>query len=177
MDDHRPETASAAGETRRGFFRTAIAVLGGVASLVLAIPLVGSLIGPSFHRRKAQWSRTVPIDSLPLGKPLSVSFADKVEDAYIRTLEHRDVWAIRHSDTSVTVYSPICTHLGCRYDWEAQANVFVCPCHGSVFAEDGKVLGGPAPRPLDTLPWKIRDGYLYVEWDRFQSGIPTKVRV
>ena len=51
--------------------------------------------------------------------------------------------------TEVTAYSPICPHLGCHYyDWNPQSKTFVCPCHGSVYSIHGKILGGPAPRPL-----------------------------
>jgi quinol-cytochrome oxidoreductase complex cytochrome b subunit len=39
----------------------------------------------------------------------------------------------------------------------------------------GNVLGGPSPRPLDTLPGKIEDGILYVQWEQFRVGAPEKV--
>jgi len=163
--------------TRRNFLQWGIAVLGGAAALVLAIPLVGSLIGPAFTRRPARWSRTVTVDSLPVGTPLSVSFADQSTEAYLRQTVVRNVWAVRHTGTDVTVFSPICTHLGCRFDWHPEAGRFICPCHGSVFSIDGKVLAGPAPRPLDTLPSKIEDGELYVEWERFELGVSKKIPV
>lgn len=42
--------------------------------------------------------------------------------------------------------SPICTHLGCTVEIE-QARL-VCPCHGSNYDREGRVLRGPAQRPL-----------------------------
>ena len=51
--------------------------------------------------------------------------------------------------TSVVAFGPQCTHLGCAYHWEEGKNEFLCPCHSSLFSIDGKVLSGPAPRPLD----------------------------
>ena len=104
-----------------------------------------------------------------------MTYGDKTEDAYIRETVLRSVWAIKHTESDVTVYSPICPHLGCGYNWNAQDQHFECPCHGSVFALDGQVLAGPAPRPLDTLPTKIENGELLVEWERFKLGIPEKV--
>jgi menaquinol-cytochrome c reductase iron-sulfur subunit len=171
---HRVPPADAA---RRDFFRTGIAVLGSVAALVLAVPLVGSLVGPAFRRKAPQWSRAAKIDSLPVGKPSSVSFTDQTTEGYLRTTVVRNVWTVRHSETDVTVFSPICTHLGCRFDWQPEAGRFVCPCHGSVFGLDGKVLAGPAPRPLDRLPSKIENGELYVEWERFELGVSRKIPV
>jgi cytochrome b6-f complex iron-sulfur subunit len=47
--------------------------------------------------------------------------------------------------------SAVCTHLGCVVAWQDQAGEFLCPCHGGRFSADGKVLGGPPPRPLETL--------------------------
>jgi cytochrome b6-f complex iron-sulfur subunit len=41
-----------------------------------------------------------------------------------------------------------CTHLGCTIARTKEG--FACPCHGSRFDKRGRVVGGPAPRPL---PW------------------------
>lgn len=51
----------------------------------------------------------------------------------------------------------VCTHLDCLLHWDDQANAFVCPCHGSQFAKDGKHLMGPATRSLDRFPVQILD--------------------
>ncbi|CAE8640982.1 unnamed protein product [Polarella glacialis] len=39
----------------------------------------------------------------------------------------------------------VCTHLGCVVPWVPSANKFCCPCHGSQYDENGKVVCGPAP--------------------------------
>ena len=49
----------------------------------------------------------------------------------------------------VHAISITCTHLGCIV--KPSATGFDCPCHGSRFAHDGKVIKGPAPSPL---PWR-----------------------
>jgi cytochrome b6-f complex iron-sulfur subunit len=41
-----------------------------------------------------------------------------------------------------------CTHLGCVVPWNKAANKFCCPCHGSQYDENGKVVRGPAPLSL-----------------------------
>jgi len=48
-------------------------------------------------------------------------------------------------------FSAICTHLGCIVQWFSDKGEFICPCHGGRFSPDGKVLGGPPPRPLDSI--------------------------
>ena len=58
-----------------------------------------------------------------------------------------------------------CTHLGCTVT-HTEAG-FQCPCHGSKYAADGRVIRGPAPR---ALPWLrlalLPDGRLAVHRDQ-----------
>jgi cytochrome b6-f complex iron-sulfur subunit len=56
--------------------------------------------------------------------------------------------AVIHGPDGIYAFLTVCTHLGCVVNFDAAERVFKCPCHGSVFALDGKVLGGPAPLPL-----------------------------
>lgn len=42
----------------------------------------------------------------------------------------------------------VCTHLGCVVPWNKAENKFMCPCHGSQYNADGKVVRGPAPLSL-----------------------------
>lgn len=61
----------------------------------------------------------------------------------------------------IVAYSAICTHQGCPVSklgsMGAAAGQLECPCHHSLFdpADNGKVLGGPAPRRLPALPLKL----------------------
>jgi menaquinol-cytochrome c reductase iron-sulfur subunit len=160
--------------TRRGFLQLVTGALGLLTGVGLGIPLVGALIGPALRKAKSHWSKVTRVESLTTRKPTDLTFPDQTEDAFIRETALRSAWAIKHSSSEVTVFSPICPHLGCGYNWDPQTEHFECPCHGSVFDRDGKVLAGPAPRPLDTLPAKIEDGELWVEWKRFKLGIPEK---
>jgi len=60
--------------------------------------------------------------------------------------------------------SSVCTHLGCLTVWRQDEGIIACPCHGSTFRPDGKVMGGPAPRPLQWLKmWIGNDGDLVVD--------------
>lgn len=47
---------------------------------------------------------------------------------------------------------PVCTHLGGVLRWNDQEQSYDCPLHGSRFDPDGRVLEGPATRPLRRLP-------------------------
>ncbi|CAE7478065.1 petC, partial [Symbiodinium pilosum] len=54
----------------------------------------------------------------------------------------------------------VCTHLGCVVPWNRAANKFCCPCHGSQYDENGKVVRGPAPLSLALAHTTTQDGKL-----------------
>ncbi len=58
--------------------------------------------------------------------------------------------------------SRICPHLGCRVNYSNEDEDLVCPCHGSRFTTDGKLLKGPADKNLPSLPvtYSRDEGYI-----------------
>lgn len=53
----------------------------------------------------------------------------------------------------VIFLSSACTHLGCSIQ-KTEGDRLICPCHGSVFDFQGKVIKGPAERALETLSYQ-----------------------
>lgn len=51
----------------------------------------------------------------------------------------------------------VCTHLGCVVPWNISENKFKCPCHGSQYNSEGKVIRGPAPRSLALVHATVTD--------------------
>lgn len=88
-----------------------------------------------------------PSSVFSIGRPEEYRVGD------MRLLEAQQVYVFRTS-LGFQVVSAICTHLGCSYrpfgppNSEFPVVHALCPCHGSIFARDGRVLAGPAPRPL-----------------------------
>ncbi|MER8219204.1 FAD-dependent oxidoreductase [Streptomyces sp. NPDC094143] len=78
-----------------------------------------------------------PVESLPPG-----------EGAVVRAGGHR-LAVYRDDDGALHAFSARCTHLGCLVDFNAAERAWECPCHGSRFDTDGKVIQGPATRPLE----------------------------
>ncbi|HET6490393.1 MAG TPA: ubiquinol-cytochrome c reductase iron-sulfur subunit [Syntrophales bacterium] len=177
MSEEQSTASTGLAATRRVFIKGFTGMLVVLCSVLVGVPLVGSLVGPVFRKIVPGWMKIGSMAALPLGQPAHMTSVDVQTDAYIRESVTRHIWAIRKSDTEVTVFSPICPHLGCHFDWNPSTKHFECPCHGSVYSLDGKVLGGPAPRPLDTLPTKIENGELYAEWMQFKSGTAEKIPV
>jgi len=61
----------------------------------------------------------------------------------------KNIAAYRDQDGVVHACSPACTHLGCYVQWNSAERSWDCPCHGSRFHYDGRVLQGPAVNDLD----------------------------
>jgi glycine/D-amino acid oxidase-like deaminating enzyme/nitrite reductase/ring-hydroxylating ferredoxin subunit len=61
----------------------------------------------------------------------------------------KKVAAYRDSSGGFTVRSATCTHMGCLVRWNPSEKTWDCPCHGSRFTPNGKVISGPAESSLD----------------------------
>jgi Rieske Fe-S protein/mono/diheme cytochrome c family protein len=159
---------------RRDFLKKIAGVFACLCAAGLAIPFLVSLIAPVLRTRKSRWAKVGKLPPLTVNSPVNMSYSGRTEDAYVREPVTRDVWVTKLPTSDLVVYSPICPHLGCHYDWDAASGHFACPCHGSVFGVDGRVLGGPAPRPLDTLPARVENEELFIQWEQFEPGIREK---
>ncbi len=62
----------------------------------------------------------------------------------------------RDDDGQLRKVSPVCTHMGCFVHWNAPERTWDCPCHGSRFEADGRVIAGPAETPLKPKATKAR---------------------
>jgi menaquinol-cytochrome c reductase iron-sulfur subunit len=163
--------------TRRTFFRWVTTVAAGMIGIGLTIPLIGYVISPALKRRDRSWVEVGSVDELPVGRPKQLDYVQTIQDGWMESRTQKALWAVKQTDGRVTVFSPLCTHLGCGYRWEDADHKFKCPCHGSIYDAGGKVLGGPAPRPLDVLPSKIEDGRLFVIYKEFKAGLREAVEL
>jgi menaquinol-cytochrome c reductase iron-sulfur subunit len=148
--------------TRRAFY---LVVINGVMSLIglaLAVPAAVYLLFPPKLRKGVQWVETADLSTIPAGTPTEVAFERTRVDGWTVTKEKATAWVVKQANNDVVAFTPTCTHLGCAYHWDDAKHSFVCPCHSSVFSIDGKVLGGPAPRPLDRYMTKIDAGKLEI---------------
>lgn len=163
--------------SRRTFFGWVTKIAAGLVGLGLAIPLAGYVISPALKRKAQSWVEVGRIDTLPEGEPTQLEYVTIVRDGYLEAKIQKAVWAVKHPDGAVTVFAPLCTHLGCGYHWDRTDRRFKCPCHGSAFDVTGEVLAGPAPRALDRLPTKIESRRLLVMYKEFKPGLSKSVEL
>jgi Rieske Fe-S protein len=140
-------------------------------------------------------------------KPIKIYFTQDVKDGYLESQNQDYVWGIKLSPADVdklraarpdlpnlmvqaegiapypavvmnfVMFSSICPHLGCRFNWDDSQNKFACPCHGSQYSVYGEHIAGPAPRGLDPLPFQEKNGAAQITWIRYKQGEPTRIVV
>lgn len=140
----------------------AIQGLGALIGAALAIPAAVYLLFKPSQEKQGQFVQAADLSQLQVRKPEEVVYRRKRVDGWRTVNEKTTAWVVKMDDQSVVAFAPQCTHLACAYHWEGAQNNFVCPCHTSVFSVDGKVLSGPAPRPLDRYVTRVESGKLLI---------------
>jgi len=147
----------AANHTRRTFlFKLAVA-LNAVVGTVLAVPLVGYLLGPAMKKSASTgaWVTLGAAKDFPVGETKLVDFVSPVTSLGDGETGKVACWVRRVSAQEFQVFAINCAHLGCPVRWFAQSKLFMCPCHGGAYYEDGSRASGPPERGLFEYKYKL----------------------
>lgn len=102
---------------------------------------------PPFLQHQAGVAQHFVGDRLSASGPSAVADIPPGSGAVVRVgAGHRAVY--RAPDGTLHALNARCTHLGCLVAFNAAETTWECPCHGSRFGTDGRVLQGPANAPL-----------------------------
>jgi Rieske Fe-S protein len=128
---------------------------------------------------KGRWIRVADFASLSKERPVSAPVIGEQVDAWTKASNVRlgTVWLKVTGDDQVSAWNAECPHLGCKVSFDADKSRFGCPCHDSFFALDGQVQGGPAPRPMDALDARVRDGHVEVRFLRFRAQAKERIEI
>lgn len=151
-----PKSASA-DRTRRAFlFKLSIA-LNAVVGAVLAVPLIGYLLGPALKKNAnpGAWINLGSLSDFPIGETRLANFRSPVAGFDDGDTAKTAAWVRRISDQQFQVFAINCAHLGCPVRWFAQSKLFLCPCHGGAYYEDGSRASGPPERGLFEYRYQI----------------------
>ncbi len=149
---------------RRAFFRRGLMLLSGLLAALVGIPAIAFLIEPLVEKIRSNEVELGPIEELT-DRPRKYVIRFMTQTGWVKSEKVMTLYARRAAPDSdeVVVMSNICTHLGCPARWEDENDRFFCPCHDGIYDIEGRVIGGPPPRPLDRLKPIVRDGYLFVD--------------
>jgi len=149
--------------TRRRFLNRACAGLGIFGAVVVGLPVIAFVFEPLFTKRKYVWRKVGRVGDFKIGSTVEVKMQDADPEPWAGRIAWTAAWLQRHGEEEFVAFSVNCQHLGCPVRWEKGANLFMCPCHGGVYYENGEVAGGPPPRPLQKYPVRIRDGFVEIQ--------------
>lgn len=149
----------------REIFLTGIVLgFGGIASVVLGIPLVGYLLTPLIKPEREVWRNVGSVDSFKVGETTLVKYRDPNGLSWAGSTTKAGAYLRRQSQSQFISFSMYCTHLGCPLHWMAPpAELFLCPCHGSAFYANGEVAAGPAQKPMVHLPVRVHRGQVQIK--------------
>jgi Rieske Fe-S protein len=133
----------------------------GIIATLQAIPIVRYVLSPVTRSSKVGYETWLPVGSLdrfPAGPTRLGTFRNPdVQPGDGKTADSA-CWVRRIDDRTFQGFANNCMHLGCPFRWFPQSGLFMCPCHGGVYYEDGARASGPPERGLFACPYKIEEG-------------------
>jgi len=158
--------------SRRTFLFKVSVLLNGIVGAVLAVPILGYLFGPIKQSRvedDGAWIGLGPLDQFPEGETRLATFRNPSTTPWDGQTGDVACWVRRTAGNTFQVFAINCAHLGCPVRWFAESKLFMCPCHGGVYYEDGSRASGPPERGLFEYKYKIAADILSID----VHGLPT----
>jgi Rieske Fe-S protein len=152
---------------RRTFLQWFTLAMGAVAAAVLGFPLVGYLFG-ALRKYQVHWVPLGPTGQFPLNETRLTTFQNPLGQPWDGMAAHMGVYVrnLGQDDKRqdrFLVFAMNCAHLGCPVTWFPQSGLFMCPCHGGVYYENGDRASGPPPRGLFRCVSRVRAGQLEIQ--------------
>jgi len=158
--------------SRRGFLFKLGLGLNLLGAALVGVPLIGYIFAPVRRLRGRSWIALGPVGRFPAGETRLAVYENPFRVAWDGATAKVACWVRHVSGEQFQVFAVNCAHLGCPVRWFAQSRLFMCPCHGGVYYEDGSRASGPPPRGLFEYEYRIRDGQLWVRG----GELPTLAR-
>jgi len=142
---------------RREFTKKALYGLLALIGLGFLIPGVKISSPLAVRDKELAFFPLIPEDEVPRAgvKKTELTFSINGKERKTRVF-------ILSSPEGPTVFSAVCSHLGCLVNFQKDRSEFVCPCHGGRYDLTGKNIAGPPPAPLTRFPVKTQGGMLMV---------------
>ncbi len=149
--------------TRRSFLFTFGIGLNVVAASFLALPILGYIVSALFKRKAQQaWIPLGKVDQFPSGETRLATYRNPFTTPCDGWTADNPCWVRHKEGGEFQVFAINCAHLGCPVRWFPESRLFMCPCHGGVYYEDGRVASGPPPRGLFEYEYRVKQGHLEV---------------
>jgi menaquinol-cytochrome c reductase iron-sulfur subunit len=138
----------------------------GIVAAVLAVPIVRYILSPVAHERKQGFQSWLPLGELNQFPPGQTRFAT-YRNPFVNPWDGKTAdiacWVRNVDGQTFQVFAINCAHLGCPVRWFPQSSLFMCPCHGGAYYQDGSRASGPPERGLFEYHYKLEDGKLFIK--------------
>jgi menaquinol-cytochrome c reductase iron-sulfur subunit len=172
MATNEPESTGSApgGVSRRGFLLALGAALNVAAGALVAIPVIGYVFS-SFYRQppSGSWIMLGALENFPENQIRLATYRNPYTRPWDGKTADIPCWVRRLTGEKFQIFAINCTHLGCPVRWFKESHLFMCPCHGGAFYDDGSHASGPPPRGLYEYEYKIEQGRLWVRGGRLPT--------
>ncbi|HEY4313486.1 MAG TPA: Rieske 2Fe-2S domain-containing protein [Pirellulales bacterium] len=164
-----PADAAPADPHRRRVLGWLSVVLGALSTVAAGVPILGYLLSPVLRTPTNEWIDLGPVEDFPEKQTRLVDFVDPLHRPWDGDSQRLAAYVRRAGPDVFQVFSVNCTHLGCPVSWFPQSGLFLCPCHGGVYYEDGSHASGPPPRGLYVLENRVANGRLSIRAGRLPT--------
>ena len=136
--------------TRREFIKLVNRGLAVTGIAAIVGPLVTYFYPSNLQETPSEPVRVWTVDELPSGESKTISYG-------------RYPAAVINTSQGLRAFSAVCTHFACIVKWDASQGKIYCPCHDGYFdPADGRVISGPPPIGLTTLPVNVVGDEIFV---------------
>jgi len=145
---------------------TAGIVLDGIAVAILAVPIVRYLLSPITRKHKDGYASWIPlgnVDAFPPGQTRLATYRNPIVTPTDGATADIACWVRNVNGKTFQVFAINCAHLGCPVRWFQQSGLFMCPCHGGAYYQDGSRASGPPERGLFQCEYRIASGTLLIK--------------
>ena len=163
--------AKAAFQSRRAFLFKLSLALNGAVGAVVAVPILGYILGPALKKNSSynSWVSLGSLANFPEGETRMVDFRNPVTMVADGMTANSACWVRHVEGKKFQVFAINCAHLGCPVRWFPQSRLFLCPCHGGAYYEDGSRASGPPERGLFEYNYTVAGNHLLIE----AGSLPT----
>ena len=152
--------------SRRGLFMKVGMLFNGLVAIALALPIVRFVLSSVTGDRGNTYLSWVPlgrVSEFPEGETRLATF----RNPYVMPTDGKTVdtacWVRRIEGDQFQVFAVNCAHLGCPVRWFPQSKLFMCPCHGGAYYQDGSRASGPPERGLFEYKYKVQGGLVTIQ--------------
>ncbi|HTT18868.1 MAG TPA: Rieske 2Fe-2S domain-containing protein [Candidatus Sulfotelmatobacter sp.] len=158
--------------TRRDLFVKAGIFLNGIVGVILAVPILRYLLSPVARSQAApndSWVSLGDLTRFPAGQTRLATYQNPLVSPSDGKTADIACWVRNVDGQTFQVFAVNCAHLGCPVRWFPQSGLFMCPCHGGAYYQDGSRASGPPERGLFQYDYRIDGGNLMVKADQMPT--------